>query len=206
MEPSIHCSFDELVEVDRLQPNPKNPNKHPEDQVDLLGRIMKYQGIRSPVTVSKRSGFIVKGHGRLMAAKNIGLYKYPVDFQDYENEAQEYADMVADNKIAELASTDLSMVNAEIGELGPDFELDMLGMIDFKLDPSEIDPNSEWDGMPEFDQQDKTAHQTIQLHLFDEQAVKDFAELIKQPITSKTRSIWYPAQPTESTADKRYGD
>lgn len=63
-------------------------------------------GWRAPITVSKRSGFIVKGHGRLAAAKLEGLTEVPVDYQNYTNEAEEYADLVADNRIAELAEID----------------------------------------------------------------------------------------------------
>lgn len=49
---------------------------------------------------------IVKGHGRLEAAKRLGRREAPVEFQDYESEAAELADLLADNKIAELASID----------------------------------------------------------------------------------------------------
>ena len=45
--------------------------------------------------------------------------------------------MVADNAIAEWAHLDMSMINVEMGQLGPDFEIDLLGIQDFTLDPSE---------------------------------------------------------------------
>lgn len=121
--------------------NPKNPNKHPDRQIELLAKIIDYQGQRSPIVVSKRSGFITKGHGRLMALKKLGWEKAAVDMQDYESEAQEYADVVADNKIAELAKHDDSMMIDEIKHLGiEDFEL--LGLENFDL-PVTIDESKE---------------------------------------------------------------
>lgn len=102
----VFCAHDAIVAIEKLIPNPKNPNTHPDAQIQALGRIIRQTGWRAPITVSKRSGFIVKGHGRLAAAKLEGLTEVPVDYQNYTNEAEEYADLVADNRIAELAEPD----------------------------------------------------------------------------------------------------
>lgn len=102
----VFCAHDAIVAIEKLIPNPKNPNTHPDAQIQVLGRIIRQTGWRAPITVSKRSGFIVKGHGRLAAAKLEGLTEVPVDYQNYTNEAEEYADLVADNRIAELAEID----------------------------------------------------------------------------------------------------
>lgn len=102
----VFCAHDKIADVATLVPNPKNPNQHPDTQIQLLGRIIRQTGWRQPITVSKRSGFIVKGHGRLSAALLEGMKEVPVDYQNYTNEAEEYADLVADNRIAELAETD----------------------------------------------------------------------------------------------------
>jgi DNA modification methylase len=131
----IDCAYDELVEVHKLIPNPKNNNKHRDEQIDRLSKIIDYQGMRSPVVVSKRSGFITKGHCRLEAIKKLGWDKVPVNFQDYESEAQEYADMTADNEIARWANLDLDQLNADIKEL--DIDIDLLGIEDFA--PVEIE-------------------------------------------------------------------
>ena len=99
----IYCAHDTIVDIAALVPNPANPNEHPEDQIQLLGRIIRQTGWRAPITVSTRSGFIVKGHGRLSAAILEGFETVPVDYQNYSSEAEEYADLVADNRIAELS-------------------------------------------------------------------------------------------------------
>lgn len=107
---SVFCAHDAIVSVAELIPNPKNPNTHPDTQIQMLGRIIRATGWRQPITVSKRSGFIVKGHGRLAAALLEELGEVPVDFQNYTNEAEEYADLVADNRLAELAELDNKML------------------------------------------------------------------------------------------------
>jgi O-acetylhomoserine/O-acetylserine sulfhydrylase-like pyridoxal-dependent enzyme len=63
-----------------------------------------------------------------------------------------------------------------------------------------------WKGMPEFEQEDKTAYQSIHVHFKTEQDVEDFARLINQTITDRTRSLWFPFIEIERYADKRYSD
>lgn len=133
----INCLFDELTPTKDLKPHPKNRNKHPKDQIKRLAKILEYQGWRYPVKVSKRSGFITSGHGRLEAAELNGWDSVPVNFQDYESDEQEYADVQADNAIASWAELDLSGINADLPDLGPDFDIDLLGIENFKIDASE---------------------------------------------------------------------
>ena len=99
----IYCSFDKIVDIDKVIPNPKNPNKHSTRQIELLAKIIKAQGWRAPITVSLRSGYVVRGHGRLEAAINLGLTQVPVDYQNYDSDAMEKADLLADNQIANYA-------------------------------------------------------------------------------------------------------
>lgn len=69
---------------------------------------------------------------------------------------------------------------------------------------TEIDPAALWQGMPEFAHEDKTAFQSITLHFVDQAAVEQFADLVGQKISPKTRFLWYPAIEIEHYADKRY--
>ena len=63
----VFCAHDAIVPLKDLRPNPKNPNQHPPEQIKLLASIIRATGWRAPITVSKRSGLVTKGHGRLMA-------------------------------------------------------------------------------------------------------------------------------------------
>lgn len=121
----VYCSHDEVVDIMKVIPNPKNPNMHPERQIEILSQIIKAQGWRKPITVSKRSGFVVAGHGRLQAALMLKLDKVPVDYQDYANEAEEYADLVADNRIAELSSINEDLLIDILNEIN-DTDIDTM--------------------------------------------------------------------------------
>ena len=114
---TIHCEYTELKDPVTLVGHPKNPNEHNDEQIRLLSKIIDHQGWRNPIVVSKRSNYIVAGHARLKAAINLKLDEVPVDFQDFENEADEYAHLVADNKIAELAEADNELISELISEL-----------------------------------------------------------------------------------------
>jgi hypothetical protein len=127
-----------MVELNKLVPRPNNRNSHPKEQIDRLVEIIQYQGFRRPIIVSNQSGLIVCGHGRYEAAKQAGLVTVPVIFQDYESPEQEYADHIADNGLQLWSELDLSGINTDIGNLGPDFNVDMLGLKNFTIDPSEL--------------------------------------------------------------------
>lgn len=124
----VFCKHSKLVELENIIPNPRNPNTHPDEQIALLAKVIKSQGWRSPIVVSLRSGFIVKGHGRLLAAKLLNCHVAPVDFQEYANEAVEWSDMIADNRIAELAEIDGAKLKDMLQELDTgDFDMDLTG-------------------------------------------------------------------------------
>lgn len=144
----INCSHTEIVPISSLKPNPKNPNKHNDQQIKLLAKIMLHQGWRAPIVVSKNSGYIIKGHGRLEAARLNKWSEIPVDMQAYASDQDEYADMVADNEIARLAKTDLSQVLSDVLDFGPDFDFDLLGIPDFRL-PEDFEAQCDEDAIPE---------------------------------------------------------
>ena len=120
----VYCAHSQMVEIEKVIPNPRNPNKHSEKQIALLSKIIAAQGWRAPITVSTRSGFIVRGHGRLLAARKLGLAEVPVDYQAYETEAAEWADLIADNRLSELSETDELLLKDLLQELGTS-ELDL---------------------------------------------------------------------------------
>ena len=120
----VYCAHSQMVEIEKVVPNPRNPNKHSEKQIALLSKIIAAQGWRAPITVSTRSGFIVRGHGRLLAARKLGLAEVPVDYQAYETEAAEWADLIADNRLSELSETDELLLKDLLQELNTS-ELDL---------------------------------------------------------------------------------
>jgi hypothetical protein len=153
----IHCAYDEIVDVDSLVAHPLNPNVHPASQIELLAKIISGTGkleegstdddkrhadggYREALTLSRRSGFIIKGHGRRGAALRIkqqtGETAVPIIWQDYASEAEEYADMVADNRIAELSSLDVKQVGellAQVANDFPDFDATMFAFSETEI-------------------------------------------------------------------------
>ena len=135
----VYCAFDKIVPLEEMKPNPRNPNKHPKDQVELLARVIEAQGWRQPVKVSTRSGLIVSGHGRYEAALLLGC-PVPVDFQSYPSDEDELADLLADNRIAEMAEMDNNLLRELFADLeGTDFNIDLSGYSeDFVLDLADV--------------------------------------------------------------------
>ena len=135
----IKCAYKQLLDINdpKIIPNPDNPNDHTSDQVIQYAKILNYQGQRKPIIISNQSGFIVTGHGMFMAAKEAGAEKIAVDFQDFDNEAMEYAHVVADNGLAMQAELNRSKINEKFTDFGPDFDVDMFGLNDFKIEPLE---------------------------------------------------------------------
>lgn len=128
--PAVYCAHTEMVDTASLQPHPKNPNTHPPEQLKLLRTVIEKNGWRLPIVRSKRSGFIVKGHARWMVAQAAHWPEVPVDHQDYATEEDELADLVADNKIAELAESDDAAIDRLLSELDGDVDVARFGLLD----------------------------------------------------------------------------
>lgn len=152
----IHCKYDELKNPKDLVDHPSNRNKHPKEQLERLAKIYEYQGIRHPIIVSKLSGFIVAGHGRKQAAIKAKIKEVPVVYQEFQNDEQEYAFIQSDNAIALWADLDLSGINSDLGNLGPDFDIDLLGIKNFTLDPETIEGECDEDEVGETPKEPRT--------------------------------------------------
>lgn len=116
-----------IVDINEIIPHPKNNNKHPPEQIERLEKIIKYNGFRNPLIISNRSGFLIAGHARLEVAKKLGFEKLPIIFQDFENEAEEYQYLTADNEIAKWAELDKDAVIDTVKEF-EDFDIELLGL------------------------------------------------------------------------------
>lgn len=86
--------------------------------------------------------------------------------------------------------------------LANNFEIDDLlewGFKEYELGivGDTIDPNSEWQGMPEFHQDDLAPMKSITVHFASQKAIDDFSKLVGTSITPKTRSLWYPRKERE---------
>lgn len=141
MTPIVQIKDIVMVSPKDLKAHPKNPNKHSQEQIERLAKIIEYQGWRYPIKVDKATGYVTSGHGRIEAAKIMGWDLVPVSYQEYKDEDQAYADVVSDNAIAEWSELDFANINNEIINFDPSFDIDLLGIKDFSLDPEPTKEN-----------------------------------------------------------------
>ena len=131
----IKCTYDKLVPIGEIKSHPANPNQHSEEQINLLVKIITKTGMRSPLVVSKKSGFLVVGHGRLTAMEQMGVKEVPVDFQEFQTEAEEKSHLIADNKLAELSDMDPKILKDLIEELDTgETDLELTGYSKLELE------------------------------------------------------------------------
>ncbi|MEC9431601.1 MAG: DNA methyltransferase [Pseudomonadota bacterium] len=102
--------------VDALIPYARNARTHSEEQVALIAGSIREFGFNNPILVDGANG-VIAGHGRLLAARKLGLAEAPVIELAHLGEAQKRAYVLADNKLAERAGWDPEMLRLEAGEL-----------------------------------------------------------------------------------------
>lgn len=137
-----------MVPIAELRPHPKNRNKHGEDQIERLSKLLEAHGQRAPIIVSKRSGFIVKGHGTILSIRKLGQEVAAIVYQDFESEEEEYQFLQADNAIASWAELDLKGIHLDLPDLAP-FDIDLLGIRDFQFEPDPEETKGDEDEVPE---------------------------------------------------------
>jgi ParB-like nuclease domain len=102
--------------VEALVPDPRNARLHPEGQVRRIADSIAAFGFNVPVLIDGENR-VVAGHGRLLAARRLGLSEIPAIALDHLSEAERHAFMIADNRLAELASWDSRRLGEELEEL-----------------------------------------------------------------------------------------
>lgn len=194
--------------VAELIPYARNARTHSDAQVAQIAGSIREWGWTMPVLVDVEDS-IIAGHGRLLAAGLLGLETVPVMVARGWTDAQVRAYRIADNKLALNSGWDNEQLGLELSDLRElDSELDLTGFSRVELDSllgiGVEDPEGQWNGMPDFDHQDKTAFQSVVLHFKDRDAVEAFAALVGQTITDKTRFLWYPEIEIERYVNKEY--
>lgn len=117
----------ELWPAERLQPYAKNARTHSDEQVDQIAASMREFGFTNPILVDSADG-IIAGHGRLMAAKRLGLATVPVIVLDHLTDQQRRAYILADNKLALNAGWDEGLLAEEMSNLKAEgFDMDLTG-------------------------------------------------------------------------------
>lgn len=144
----------EVWPVGKLVPYDKNPRTHSPEQISQIAASIVEFGFLNPILVDTAAG-IIAGHGRLQAAKQLGLKQVPVVVLDHLTEAQKRAYVIADNKLALNAGWDEDLLRSEMAALAAeDFDLPIIGFSDDELagllaDPTVAAGNTDEDAVPE---------------------------------------------------------
>ena len=119
--------------VDRLIPFAHNARTHSDEQVAQIAASIAEFGFVNPVLIGA-DGIVIAGHGRLLAARRLGMAEVPVIVLDHLSEAQRRALVIADNRIAENAGWDEQTLQSELAALREEgFDLDLLGFAETEL-------------------------------------------------------------------------
>src|SRR5437868_564365 len=119
--------------VDRLIPYARNPRTHSDAQVAQIAASIAEFGFNNPILVDTKAG-IIAGHGRLLAARKLGLSEVPVIVLDHLTESQKRAYIIADNRLAESAGWDNELLGVELAALQEEsFDVTLLGFEDEEL-------------------------------------------------------------------------
>ena len=122
------------VEVTALIPYAKNSRTHDDAQIAQIAASIKEFGWTNPILVDGDKG-IIAGHGRLMAARKLGMAKVPVIELKTLSKAQKQAYIIADNRLALNAGWDNAMLTIELKNLEDEgFDLTLTGFDDKELD------------------------------------------------------------------------
>ncbi len=160
----------QLWPITKLIPYERNSRTHSDEQIDQIVSSIKEFGFTNPILVDSKDG-IIAGHGRLMAAKKVGLDHVPVIVLDYLTDAQRRAYIIADNKLALNAGWDLDLLSSEIAELHTEeFGLKVIGFSDAELEQMLGSDDVAGAELPNLASGDKKPIQQITFTLSDEQA------------------------------------
>ena len=112
----------EYVSKDQLKPYAKNAKLHTDDQVEQIKRSIEEFGFNDPIAVWGEDNLIVEGHGRLLAAKELGLSEVPVIRLDRLSDEQRRAYTLAHNQLTMNSDFDLEVLAVELSSIQ---EIDM---------------------------------------------------------------------------------
>lgn len=121
------------IEISKLMPYENNARTHSEAQLNRIAESISEFGFINPILIDKEYG-IIAGHGRMMAAKQLGIDKVPCLFVEHLSEEQKRAYIIADNKLALDAGWDYDILEREMKALQEmDFDLELTGFTEDEI-------------------------------------------------------------------------
>lgn len=127
----------------------KNSRTHPPEQIEHLAALIQRFGFTNPILIDEKN-IIIAGHGRLMAAKRLGLEEVPCIVARGWSDDERAAYVIADNQSALNAGWDFGILTEEVAALKENnFDLSLLGFDDDTLAQMFAEPEPEYSGDPD---------------------------------------------------------
>ena len=194
--------------------DPRNARSHPDRNCSAVEKSLRELGAGRSIVVD-RDGVIVGSNAVYEQAVKLGIPVKEIETNGDElivvrrvdlatDDPRRKALALADNQIGTLGEWDDVVLGDLLGEL-EDIDFDVMGfgeMGPFAI--GENDADEEWQGMPEFEQEDKSGFRKIIVHFNDQAGVDEFAALVGQKLSDKTRYMWFPEAELDKTANLRY--
>ena len=140
--------------VSELIPYDRNPNTHPEAQIEQLANSIRQWGWTMPILIDE-NGMVIAGHGRLYAAQKLGMDEVPCISVSGWTDEQKKAYVIADNKLAEGSQWDDSLYFSELRNLSDaGYDLTLVGMdsdFSFKDFEPSLEPSANFKNVSEID-------------------------------------------------------
>lgn len=192
----------ETVPVSALTCHNRNVNM---GDIGAIYESIEANGFYGTIVAQRSTGNVLAGNHRLQAAIMAGITEVPVCWVDCDSE-QALRILLVDNRSARLGHDDenklaellVELSNTEAGLIGTGFSPDDLDQLISDLAGGIDKPEELWKGMPEFEQENADAYQTIKVRFDNVEAAEGFAELIGQTINPETKAIWHPYKPPEN--------
>ena len=108
----------EYLSTDDLRPYENNARKHADEDVDAIAASIKQFGFDDPIGIWSEDNLIVEGHGRLLAAKKLGMKTVPCIRLDHLSDEERRAYALAHNRTAELSGWDFDVRDEELARIG----------------------------------------------------------------------------------------
>lgn len=179
----------------KIRRNPQNWRTHSDTQSIALQSVLNEVGWVQEVIINKRTGNLVDGHLRVQIAAQKNEKEIPVKYVDLSEEEEELI-LITFDPISAIARADKDILANLIENIETENEIlhEFIKDVEFSHGLSSLDPMEEWEGMPEFVQEEDPSYHKIVVHFGCEEDLNAFEQLVGQTVTNKTKFIWYPPQ------------
>jgi ParB-like chromosome segregation protein Spo0J len=196
------------VKASELQPSNKNWRVHPDRQKNALRGALAEIGFADAVLARELpdgSLQLIDGHLR---AETLPDMEIPVLVLDLD-EAEADKLLLVKDPLAAMATADAAKLDALLRDINTS-NADLAGLIadvargsNLYKTPEPINPQDEWQGMPEYTHEDLTSAFRCIVHFANETDKHQFEELVEQRVPDNTKAIWYPKQERQVVRDKK---